>query len=444
MIKFVRNTSKRLFVVAILALLIGFGKVSAQGYGYGNTPQAGDRAGHLLAPLLPGIATAGAPEWLRPGMRVTFFSAAATTQNQAGQSTLRPDPNGELVNPRTGERFSMSQVSQGTGGAGFTQLNVVAADPEEVVLDVRSYLITSGLQGPPTLSAYGAVIAQPAATDWWINPAVLQRLANTNRDGLFIGRMPYELGGWQYQGVFIQVSNQGGFTSYVYDEASGVLLSQSTSQGVSAEDLLFTPDNFGGGSYRRGATSGSQMTITRFVGARQLDLPWSGGPPPTWVTGVRGFHYEGTQNTARPLTGNIPLPVAVDIAVTRRGSNWIEYQQRNYSGTNVPDSTPPVLRVAGPDQIGGLWIAPGALVRLHPGQVIDEDPITGVRTFVDQVGRDGAGRDVVVISERSELNLLTYTYDRSSGVMLDFEMVNNSFTETQTTITTTVDLAGSY
>src|SRR5688500_452896 len=78
---------------------------------------------HPLFAGIPGIENISAPEWIQPGTRLIFWGAAGTIVNEAGQTTLIPDPNGEWIDEVTGERFTQSEVHPGTAGAGYSVID---------------------------------------------------------------------------------------------------------------------------------------------------------------------------------------------------------------------------------------------------------------------------------------------------------------------------------
>jgi hypothetical protein len=387
---------------------------------------------------LPGIEQIGAPEWIQPGTRLIFWGGAGTTISEAGQSILIPDPNGDLVDEVTGEKFRESTVSAGAAGAGYTVIDIAAVTPQAVVADVRMYLIDP-LQNTTQLTSFMSLVTHPSSCDWWVNPALIAMLREGRAHGVRVLRGPYAIG----QQVYDAVRIVSGGTSYTYDTASGVMLSFTmSSSGAGGGVRFFDPNT---GKYETRQTTAGNIALGRFVATRQVNLPWANQAMPAWANAAKSFHYDGAYTTAMPGVQPMSLGLTMDSKVLRRGENWIETEvtsQLQNIDPMMPQSMPSVsLRISAPAMIGGQWMSPDALAQLQQNQVIDEDPFLNTRAWVSYAGPDQQGRNVVAITESGVRDEIAYLYDVQTGMMIA-AMKTDRFPETQTTVTLQIQLTG--
>ena len=343
--------------------------------------------------LLPGLRTARAPEWVRPGLRVTYYSSASSGGGR-----------------------------HGSAGHGFTQVNVAAMNPNATVLDVRSY----GLQGlemtSPVLLIGGdsAVSVPGAGADWWLNPAVLQQV----KEGQYgaegesvVIRMPCTVAGKTYNALRFQYECRGSRISYMYDLASGLLLQSNTATGHPGRQML---------------------THNSFVGLRYLQLPWAAAGRVAWPGTFNVMNYRGTITVLVPGVPATAMPMTAQAQITARGPDWVRHTVTSSftAMAGMPPNTSVANRVSGLAQIGGVWLPPAALRTLRGGQVIDQDPSTKITTTVSYVGNGPTGAREVVISEVSQVQRLDYAYDLSSGLLVGLYKADTPlYTRTQMRLT---------
>ncbi len=407
-------------------------------------PAQGQRPATRLHPLftgVPGAADAPAPEWVRPGARITLYSASAATNSSAGGSSLVSDPGGKWVDS-AGNRYSESSVGLGSAGAGYTQIDVVSMSDGVVVLDLRFFLITNHGEGPTKLAFYWSDVVHPSGCEWWVNPELLKRYVGTRAGGVTVQRVSYDLNGRLYPAIYIHTLMGSGYTSYAYDENTGILLGHTSSATSARDDLMFNQDDWNSGTVTSGG-SGKNIVVHRFVGSRTVNVPWAGQQPPRWVREIDEFQYEGHLTTHAPsMLRPLQMKAGSTLRIKRRGSDWIEADQTiSIQGPypNIPPQTATLVRVSGANQIGGLWISPSALSNLRPGQVIDSDPITGGRVVVTRVGRDARGRSVVVLTETAQIDRHSFVYDARSGMLVGLSKTD-TYARTRTNMTTEVSL----
>ena len=406
------------------------------GLGYSTTAAAASAPLHPLFTGVPGAANAPAPDWVRPGARITLYSASAATNSSGGGSSLMSDPNGKWVDD-AGNRYSESSVGLGSAGAGYTQIDVVSMSDGVVVLDLRFFLLTNHGQGPTKLSFFWSDVVHPSGCEWWVNPELLKRYVGTRAGGVTVQRVSYDLNGRLFPAIYIHTMMGSGYTSYAYDENTGILLGHTSSATSARNDLMFNQDGWNSGTFTQGG-SGKNIVIHRFVGSRQVNVPWAGQQPPRWVRDLREFQYEGSLTTYAPsMLRPLQMAASSTLRIKRRGSDWVELDQTVATRVpypNIPAQTAALVRVSGANQIGGLWIAPAALGNLRQGQVIDSDPITGGRVFVEQ-----GGRNAVVLTETAQIDRHSYTYNAGSGMLIGVSKTD-TYGATQTLMTTEVSL----
>lgn len=389
----------------------------------------------FVAALLVGASCAaqpstgpGAPAWIKPGMRITFYTMSASTgagevlqpdeqamENARKKAQEKADETGETQHytywkDKQGQQYSLRE-SPGLSGQAYVQVTVAALDRTTAVLDTRMCLIDVGTGVVRAPTPIGSVVAADTGGEYWMHPALLRELAGQTAKGVSVQRTTCELKGRTYQAIQIRVRNDAGYTQRIYDSASGVLLrlSSATTRGANA----WVPD--AGGQSSSWGGGGTILTEGWLVGTRQLKLPWIGMPAPNWVRQTRTLRYAGTQGALVPGTGPLGFPVSVRISMRRTGADWVEFTEA--AETTGPYGTPPqqseTSRVAGTNQVGGLWIPPAALVNLKPGDQLDNDTVTHVRFTVE-----AADPSRVTLLETGAEHRTSYVYDRRNGLLV--------------------------
>ena len=360
----------------------------------------------LLLPLMPAAATAGPPPVIELGTRLVYYAAAASIPGERGQ--LVQDDNGHWINRETGERYSEHEIP-GAGGESFEVLHVGYLDERTVQLTQRSYLI-DGTTGRTVYTAEAGTVSHAGcAGDFWVHPHVLTALPDMDQDGTRVLRMPYQLGELVFDAIRIHTTTAAGFTAYVYDLDSGLLLYFGSH--TVGPDIL-TPYSSEVSGPGRGST---QLTNGWIRDIQQVDVPWRDAPTPEWVTQVREIDYEGTLTVVVPGSPTFPLPVHQHVQVGHRGRDWLQVRTDSllYSFEQQPVGIEQHVTSHGPASIGGLWVAPQALARLTQGQRIDHCDITGYTTSVA-----ATSADVVTISEAGPLHRNDYVYDVRTGLLV--------------------------
>ncbi|MBW7915797.1 MAG: hypothetical protein H3C53_03785 [Trueperaceae bacterium] len=359
----------------------------------------------VLSPASP--AHAQVPGFLQVGSRLTWQAGGSSLEG----SRLVPNPNGWLW--QNGQ-WNQLESTYGGGGVGYTQVNIVGAGPDGLVGDVRSFLNTDLNAGTFVQSGVDAVVGDLSGLlPYWRSPAQLAALPE-GFDGLTsVKRGPRVFGGATYDTISIATMAQGSYTSHVYDAATGLLLfggSMDAQPGV----LTVGPD----GAVLQQNRGSVNYTHLLFAGARQLQVPWAGAALPAWLAPGASLAYQGQSRGEMAGSGLPPLPgsalsvgFAFDGAVA--GALVGRYWTQLANSAGLPPNQSVTLRAVGSAAFDGPWLPPEGLARLAPGQVLDQDPLTGQVAYFAGV-QDGYPAIVVGGSTDD----LTQYYDPQTGLMV--------------------------
>lgn len=367
----------------------------------------------ILTALLAIVAASSAsaadpspvPEWMKPGARVSYYQGSATLPT-AGQ-VLVQDDKGNWVNA-AGQKFSV-QENPSSGGAGFTQLTILAADAKVVVAETRTFLLMDPQGGRVTSSVVGALVGTPAAlADYWVSPAALAARPEVKEGGLTVHRVKYPLRGRVFDAIVIEFRTGTSYQRTTYDLATGLLLVASTS---SVGTGGFAPNPNGTSAPVGGATT---ITSTVLSDLRQLKLPWLDDPRPEgFVRGAR-LDYRGTYTQAVPGVPQVAQALATSLVLGEPGARWAPARFAA-ALTPIMGGAPQESvsdRVIGSATTSPGWLSPKTIPQIAPGTVLDDDPVTRYRTtFL------GVRGDVAVVVEEGPFDRLESAFDVRTGVL---------------------------
>jgi hypothetical protein len=361
-----------------------------------------------LPPPLPPSAGAREPApantILQPGMRLVWFGGAASIPGERNQ--LVPDPNGGWKNRVTGQRYNEFDIP-GPAGVGFGVMDVLAAGPDGFLLGFSQLLMHTDAGNATTFIDTNGMVTGPSNIgDYWVSPARLATLTDTDDGRSRIMRMPYVLDGRGYRVVRLQSQNGDGWNQTTYDLDSGLqLVFSSSAEG--APVLIRSPANL----LAQGAGS-TMLTYGQFVGARHTNLPGPGSRFPDAIGQVRAFVYTGTRGIF--MSGSDlqvpPGPIEIRYDVTNSSQSYLAARMSTTGVVGAPPS--PVERIIPAGTFGSLWMNPNTLVGYRQGELLDQDPITGVQVAV--VGRRN---NLVTIAAKTGLAQYTCGYDPRSGLL---------------------------
>ncbi len=344
------------------------------------------------------------PSWVRPGLRLTYYLMTGSLPGSVNGWV--PDEEG-LWRDREGRTYSTER--RGHSSHGLVQATVAGMDSQTVALAEPFYLF-NGEDTTPVLNRNMDMLVTPdTGGDFWMHPQRQVQLcqqqpwAQPPVAGQMVGRLVnWTEAGQTYQATAITNLGSANRTVYVYDRVSGRLLylSRLTRSAPDIRKPEMTLQD-----------SVSYATFLRFVGVRQLSLPWIDASLPEWTQHVQSLSYRGQFTLQGPGMTPTPLSMASDFQIARRGQNWLLVNVRSMmQGTVAPNET---TGVSGPGSLPPLGIAPQILAGMRVGQEIDRDPQTGFVVRVSHTDAQG-----VILQSDGPLQSFTYVYDRQQGMLI--------------------------
>ncbi len=388
-------------------------------------------AGAAAAPAKSGGQAAAfpAPDIVKPGLRLTYYLQTGSLSGSVNGFVL--DEEGDWVDRRTGRHYS--QERKGGGSRGLIQPTVVGLAGGMAALSQPFYL----WDGDDTTSVFRAnlddLVTAESGGDLWMHPGKQARMMQAypwgaqNAPGGIMARSVAwrDDAGQAYQATQVVILGEASKTSYVFDQASGLLLylSRLTRNPPDIRDpSQVLPDSV------------SYATFLRFRGVRQLATPWLGRPIPASLRGARLLAYRGSYMLQGQGIAPTPMAIQASLQPARTGADWILLGGRTQQqGVGAPTDFKSV------DGMGGLHplaIPPEVLAGLRTGQVIDRDPLTG---FSLSVG--GGDAQSVVLQETGPIQTITYVYERNRGI-LTRKVQRDLQRPTQMVMVTDIQLAG--
>lgn len=231
-------------VVVLIAVLCGAGPAGWQDHqksiptdisGKAETAMVlGMGAGQMLGDI-PGLTvTTPPPNWIVPGLRLTYYTISGFLPY--GPHAYTPDPKGGWEDQH-GNRYTQHKL-EGTGSHGLLQFNVVAMDPQQVAVQTLFYLYEGMNTSEPLQRLETGYVGQAGnGGDLWLHPealkALLQKYGNRpppgrGQSGMWVSATQRQIEQVTYDAVLIAlVAESGSRKVWIYDLASGVLLYSS-------------------------------------------------------------------------------------------------------------------------------------------------------------------------------------------------------------------------
>ena len=351
-------------------------------------------------------------------MLLTYYGATASVA--ASYYTYVEDPEGTWVDPVTGKRYRRTNEGDDAAdmptaaSAAFTQTEVIAVEGADVVINTTLYSIDL-LANQYTLTPMGGARLGGTFVDGaWANPDALQQVLVAGFGDFRVLHGPYVMGNNTYDALSFIAQADGAFLSSTYDLASGALLSTNGSTQGADSPVVGPNDNPQGNT---------QLSLTRLAGVRQRSLPGLGAPAPWWVVSGKQLIYSGTYTQVNPLdssAGPWVYPMQQTITFKEVGSNWATFTSRTV--TEINGYGQPTVGQGATGSTGLYWYDPAALATMSPGDLLDEDPITGSQITVESVDQAGSGMLVTLATTMLGVTVRA-GYDSDNGVLLTLEIV---------------------
>jgi hypothetical protein len=351
------------------------------------------------ADAIPELKNFPAPDWVREGTRMSYYSATADVPEAYEKFIL--DEEGDWVGQTTGKKYRREEIF-GAAGHGVTQVDVLSVDQGISALKVNSWLYSS-FTGPLVPIKQAPSIGLAAGGDWYINPRALANLQDRLGERLTILRMPYTLNDVTYDAIRIQQQSDTSTFAHIYDLEDGKLL--ATFNSAMSADKRSTV-----------------FAYSTFINVRQMDLPWQGQELPDWVKRGTVLRYDGTRTFEAILARySFPTNIAVEMMITDASPKFYTYtQSASVSASGFPSQYGQESLIGGIGEPGGLALPPAALAELQTGQIIDSDDVTGITVSVKDISQDDNGNDAVVIQSANEGYSGDMTYDTRTGALIGF------------------------
>ncbi len=348
--------------------------------------------------------------WLHEGLVLTYTWYAAVAPGNG--SYYEEDEHGEWILHSTGQTYTR-RTQTGTSGSGWSQITVACIEGNKVVLQSSNYANAGrlGNNAPVPQGVSGSLADLLDPGDYWMDPLKLASLRTSPARGLLITHVPWKAGDNRIDAIRVQVVQGTTYSVHVYDAKTGLCVHVASSS-VGAPPKLVGPGDFGQGD----------TTITRndLVSTRDISIPWAKEAVPDWVPPLRTLRYSGSMISRGPLP-TVPNVLSLDLQALAHGRRWMQMSVRSTEQVQgAPGSVPVTSETAfGPSEFGSLWVSPAALAQLRQGQVLDEDPVSRMRTVVSKAD------DVsVTITSANPAGEIDNQYDKRTGMLLASSFYN--------------------
>lgn len=355
----------------------------------------------LAAPVAaqdPAATAPGVPGWVTPGTKLSYKTAGATILSDGG-TRLVEDPNGPLTDPATGTRYreewTAGTPQGGTGFEGILEITVTAISGTDVIVSrggyVRDQLSGGWLAGPSSAARVAGAQVDGA---WW-HPDQLATVTDAAAQGYRVLRGQVALGGRTIDAVTLVREMPGDYAAFWYDATTGQLVQSAI---------------------RSTGQNGTTMSTSELLGVRQLGIPGIGASAPDAIVRATGLMYSGAATIVNPMDPSQPgmsTPVQGEVTFTERGDTWT-LQQTSAVAQSIGQPTVTMSATGG---VGPYWWSPTALAGMTVGQVLDQDPWTGLTTTVSEVGQTSLGPAVAIRTSGNGLHGENH-WDVGTGLML--------------------------
>lgn len=317
--------------------------------------------------LMPELAKAQAPAWLRAGTRITYHVMSAAREGDNS-------PAGESI----------------------VQYDIVSNDGATVLAAANVHVIGSGgsMAAPKDT---GFIAGVPGVGDAWMDPASLAKAERHASKDLAITHTSTNVAGVATKAVRFEYVQGASRSVSVFDEAKGVLLYRIQASG--------TID-----------TAKQSSIVSEFMSIRQPAAAWTEGVSPAWAQPGKLLRYEGSM-TVNVMYGTpgTQLPLVMLCTVTNSSPAGVLVRWETYLSGAKTEERYSLYSSALPS--GGVFLPQAALSALKAGKVLDTDPITGVSISVAQSLLSVDGRQLLAIVHEGRSFKRIYGYDRQSGML---------------------------
>lgn len=370
-------------------------------------------AAALIAPHAASAGDAGIPllpDWVRPGLRLTYDLITGGVNRTADQLKWNPETHQwDQANINRGYDTSGNYNGE-YSSHGLVQATVAGLDGQGVALSQPFFLLNPNQRTPVLMAGANTdmLVATDTGGDLWMHPQKQAQMLRQPPAGILVQSTTWRGDGQNWAATTFLSQGASGKTFAAYDQASGKLLYLSR----------ITREPPGEGRIRdpRSPTKGNPVsfaTILKYVASRQMNIPWMNDPLPEWAQQFQVLLYQGRQVVQFPGAADTRgQALAQNLQVQKRGRNWLLLQSNGQAQWQQSSGPGPKV-VTGPGLLYPLIIPPAGLARLRPGQEIDRDPLTGFTTHVA-----GADAQTVTLQVDGPDRSMMFVYQRAQGVMM--------------------------
>lgn len=317
--------------------------------------------------LMPELANAKAPSWLKVGTKITYHVMSAAREGDNS-------PAGESI----------------------VQYDVVSNDGATVLAAAAVHVIGSGgsLAAPRDT---GFIAGVPGVGDAWMDPAALAKAEKHATKDLTIAHTSTNVNGVATKAVRFEYVQGASRSVSVFDEAKGMLLYRIQASGNMD-------------------TAKQSSIVSEFMSVRQPMAAWTGGTTPAWAQAGKLLRYEGgvTVNVMYGSPGT-QLPLVMLCTVTNSSPAGVLVKWETYISGAKTEERYSLYSSALPS--GGIFLPSAALNTLKAGKVLDADPITGMAVSVAQSLISSDGKQLLAIVHEGRSFKRVYGYDRQTGML---------------------------
>lgn len=346
------------------------------------------------------------PEWLKPGMQVTY----------AVSDSYNPNPNPALP---------PHQQPKASAGMGYREYTVIALTDEKVYLQEVMYLAPQGL--PLTTDGNIDMRVDPKAQVAGLSFSIVTGLEINQGEAIFMS--PARLQAMEQKREANADGTQGSWidpTSWSYQNDLVKAVKMEYWGESYAKKMVFNRDNgmllfyhsaIGNprpGTAQSNIFSREIVDMRQLVHTEQIAVPLIGAPFPEWTLQVKSMQYSGQQAFIMEGAPPVTLPMTLTMTVEHNdgqlmlGKTLVQQQ-------GVADHR--AESVMGPGTFLGYWVNPQALAQLRQGEVHKND---ATRTVVTYQIQDGPlGRLGVFVHTNEAKNFFAINaYDLQDGKLM--------------------------
>jgi hypothetical protein len=323
----------------------------------------------------------------------------------------------------------MDAYNRESGSAsGVTQINVTCIDKGQALLISHAYadMQLLGFADPLALGEPSTFyVPADGQIDLWWMPAKLAAMKPFDPvTKAVVQAVQWPVGDKRVDAIRVTTADQDHWVDHVYDRATGLCLHEAEACTGAAPELRYLAP----GDVRAGDT---MLSVMDFVSLRDQHTPWATEPMPQWCSQFKVLHYRGSAGMPYSPYAGPPAQLGLDVSYRKSGENWLAVDTSGWIMIRGQPSPPQKgVIICGHDQYDSFFAGPAALAKLQQGQILDDDPITHVRTQV--TAADG---QTVTITSSSAGIMISHTFDVATG-----KLRSSSKTDRQSHIVTNFQL----